>query len=91
MTSTQTEAGRRVVAQISTTLDGRVSGPKGPSDMEVVARYAGEQVDRLLIDLVPEVAGGGAKLFEDGLPPSSWSLTDAVTADDGALLLTYDR
>jgi dihydrofolate reductase len=200
MTSTQPEAGRRVVAQISTTLDGRVSGPKGPSDMEVVARYAGsdaaharsaealaaattallgrvnyegfygywppvavdetadprdrniarwlddvekvvfsttmtdatwansriaergpveevrqlrgtdggdilvvnsvsiirqllagEQVDRLLIDLVPEVAGGGATLFEDGLPPSSWSLTDAVTAADGALLLTYDR
>jgi hypothetical protein len=30
-------------------------------------------------------------LFEDGLPPSSWSLTDAVTAADGALLLTYDR
>jgi dihydrofolate reductase len=188
------------VAQISTTLDGRVSGPKGPSDMEVVARYAGsdaaharsaealaaattallgrvnyegfygywppvavdetadprdrniarwlddvekvvfsttmtdatwansriaergpveevrqlrgtdggdilvvnsvsiirqllagEQVDRLLIDLVPEVAGGGATLFEDGLPPSSWSLTDTVTAADGALLLTYDR
>ena len=41
MTSTQTKAGRRVVAQISTTLDGRVSGPKGPADMEVVARYAG--------------------------------------------------
>jgi len=200
MTSTQPKSGRRVVAQISMTLDGRVSGPKGPSDMEIVARYAGsdaaharsaealaaattallgrvnyegfygywppvavdetadprdrniarwldhvekvvfsttmtdatwansriakrgpveevrqlrgtdggdilvvnsvsiirqllagEQVDRLLIDLVPEVAGGGATLFEDGLPPSSWSLTDAVTAADGALLLTYDR
>jgi dihydrofolate reductase len=52
---------------------------------------AGEQLDRLLIDLVPEVSGGGATLFEDGVPRSSWSLTDAVTADDGALLLTYDR
>ena len=52
---------------------------------------AGEQLDRLLIDLVPEVAGGGATLFEDGSPPSWWSLTDAVAADDGALLLTYDR
>jgi dihydrofolate reductase len=51
----------------------------------------GEQLDRLLIDLVPEVAGGGATLFEDGLPRSSWSPTDAVTADDGALLLTHDR
>jgi hypothetical protein len=52
---------------------------------------AGDQLDRLLIDLVPEVVGGGATLFEDGMPPSSWSLTDAVTAADGALLLTYDR
>jgi hypothetical protein len=40
---------------------------------------------------VPEVSGGGAVLFEDGLPRSSWSLTQAVNADDGALLLTYDR
>jgi dihydrofolate reductase len=193
-------AGRRVVAQISTTLDGRVSGPEGPADMEMIGRYAGsdaahtrsadalaaattalmgrinyegfygywppvatdetadprdrniarwlddvdkvvfsttmtdaawansrvtdrdpveevrhlrdteggdilvvnsvsiirqllagEQLDRLLIDLLPEVAGGGIALFEDGLPRSTWSLTDAVTADDGALLLTYDR
>jgi dihydrofolate reductase len=198
--SAQTKAGRRVVAQISMSLDGRVTGPEGPSDMEIIAGYAGsdaaharsaealaaattallgrvnyegfygywppvaadetadprdrniarwlddvekvvfsttmtdaawansriadrgpveearqlrgteggdilvvnsvsiirqllagEQLDRLLIDLVPEVAGGGATLFEDGLPRSSWSLTDAVTADDGALLLTYDR
>jgi hypothetical protein len=37
----ETKTGRRVVAQITTTLDGRVSGPKGPDDMEVVARYAG--------------------------------------------------
>jgi dihydrofolate reductase len=198
--SAQTKGGRRVVAQISMTLDGRVTGPGGPSDMEVIGRYAvsdaaharsaealsaattallgrlnyegfygywppiagdekadprdrniarwlddvekivfsttmtdapwansriadrepveevrqlrgteggdmlvvnsvsiirqllaGEQLDRLLIDLVPEVAGGGTPLFEDGLPRSSWSLTDSVTADDGALLLTYDR
>jgi dihydrofolate reductase len=198
--SAQTKSGRRVVAQISTTLDGRVTGPDGPADMEVIGRYAvsdaaharsaealaaattallgranyegfygywppivadetadprdrniarwlddvekvvftttmtdapwtnsrvakggpveeveqlrstdggdilvvnsvsiirqllaGEQLDRLLIDLVPEVSGGGATLFEDGVPRSSWSLTDAVTADDGALLLTYDR
>ena len=198
--SAQTKAGRRVVAQISMTLDARVTGPEGPADMEVIASYAGsdaahartaealgaattallgrlnyegfygywppvaldetadprdrniarwlddvekvvfsttmtdapwsnsriadrgpveevrelrgteggdilvvnsvsiirqllagEQVDRLLIDLVPEVAGGGTALFEDGTPHSSWSLTGAVTADDGALLLTYDR
>ena len=198
--STQTKAGRRVVAQISMTMDARVTGPEGPADMEVIAGYAGsdaahartaealtaattallgrlnyegfygywppvahdesadprdrnigrwldevekvvfsttmtdapwansriadrepveevrqlrtteggdilvvnsvsiirqllagEELDRLLIDLVPEVAGGGTTLFEEGVPRSSWSLTDAVTADDGALMLTYDR
>jgi dihydrofolate reductase len=52
---------------------------------------AADQIGRLLIDLVPEVAGGGASLFEDRPPPSTWSLTEAVTAKDGALLLTYDR
>jgi hypothetical protein len=30
-------------------------------------------------------------LFEENLPRSTWSLTDAVTGADGALLLTYDR
>jgi dihydrofolate reductase len=198
--SGRNEAGRTVVAQISMTLDGRVSGPGGPGDMEIVAGHAGsdaahqraadalgaattalmgrgnyegfyaywppvaadenadprdraiarwlddvekivfsntmkdarwknsriahdspvqevrrlrvteggdilvvnssslirqlitgEELDRLHIDLVPEIAGGGAMLFEDGLPPSSWTLTNSVTADDGTLLLTYDR
>ena len=41
MTSAQTKAGRRVVAQISLTMDGRVSGPEGPADMEVIAAHAG--------------------------------------------------
>ena len=198
--SRQSESGRRVVAQISMTLDGRVNGPAGPGDMEVVARHAGtdaahqraaqvlgaattalmgrgnyegfygywppvardetadprdraiarrlddlekvvfsktmkdapwknsrvadagpveevrrlrathggdivvvnssslirqliagEELDRLHIDLVPEVAGSGATLFEDGLPPSSWTLAKSVIADDGTVLLTYER
>jgi len=184
--SAQTESVRKVVAQISMSLDGRVSGPDGPNDMELIGGYAGsdaaharsaealgaattallgrvnyegfytywppvaadetadprdrniarwlddvekvvfsttmtdaswansriadrkpvdevqalrgdeggdilvvnsvsiirqllagEQLDRLLIDLVPEVLGGGVVLFEDGLP-SSWSLTESI-------------
>ncbi len=39
--SAQTKAGRRVVAQISMSLDGRVTGPDGPADMEIIAGYAG--------------------------------------------------
>jgi hypothetical protein len=52
---------------------------------------AAEELDGLHIDLVPEVAGGGATLFEDGLPSSTWTLPKSVTADDGAVQLTYDR
>lgn len=51
---------------------------------------AGE-VDRLSINLAPEVVGGGARLFEDGLPASSWSLTDLSTSESGAVWVIYDR
>jgi dihydrofolate reductase len=51
---------------------------------------AGE-LDRLSITLCPELVGGGARLFEDGIPASSWTLTDLSTSDSGALCLLYDR
>jgi dihydrofolate reductase len=198
--SERTNGGRRVVAQISLTMDGRVSGPKGPDDMEAIGSHAvtdaahersaralessttallgrvnyegfygywppvandesadprdrniarwlddvekvvfsntmtdaewvnarvaedgpaeevrrlratqggdilvvnsssiirqlleAGELDRLLIDLVPELVGDGARLFEEGLPSSTWTLTDSTIADDGTVLLTYDR
>ena len=48
-------------------------------------------LDCLSITLCPEVAGGGARLFEDGLPPASWSLRESTTTESGALCLLYDR
>ncbi|WP_026874150.1 dihydrofolate reductase family protein [Jiangella gansuensis] len=51
---------------------------------------AGE-IDRLMINLCPELAGGGATLFVDGVPRTSWSLTDLSTSESGALCLVYDR
>lgn len=51
---------------------------------------AGE-VDRLSINLAPELVGGGARLFEDGLPASSWTLTDLSKSDSGAVWMFYDR
>ncbi|WP_433197778.1 dihydrofolate reductase family protein [Nocardia sp. CA-107356] len=51
---------------------------------------AGE-LDRLIITLCPELVGGGARLFEDGVPATSWSLTDLSTTDSGAVVLVYDR
>ena len=51
---------------------------------------AGE-VDRMVINLAPELVGGGARLFEDGVPQTSWSLTDLTTSETGATFLVYDR
>jgi dihydrofolate reductase len=50
-----------------------------------------DALDRLSITLCPEVAGGGARLFEDGLPPSSWTLRQNVVTESSALCLHYDR
>ena len=50
-----------------------------------------DALDRLSITLCPEVAGGGARLFEDGLPSSSWKLSHCATTESGALCLLYDR
>lgn len=50
-----------------------------------------DALDRLSITLCPEIAGGGARLFEDGLPPSSWTLRQSIVTGSGALCLLYDR
>ena len=51
---------------------------------------AGE-LDRLSVTLCPEIVGGGRRLFDDGLPAASWSLTDMATTESGAICLIYDR
>jgi dihydrofolate reductase len=50
-----------------------------------------DALDRLSITLCPEVAGGGVRLFEDGLPPSTWKLSESNVTESGALCLIYDR
>jgi dihydrofolate reductase len=50
-----------------------------------------DALDRLSITLCPEVAGGGACLFEDGLPSSSWTLRQSTPTESGAVCLLYDR
>jgi len=49
-----------------------------------------DRLDRLSVTLCPEVVGGGARLFEEGLPPSSWTLRRSKTTESGALCLLYD-
>jgi dihydrofolate reductase len=50
-----------------------------------------DELDRLSITLCPEIAGGGIRLFEDGVAPGSWKLIDTSTTESGALCLLYDR
>jgi dihydrofolate reductase len=44
-----------------------------------------DALDRLSITLCPEVAGDGARLFEDGLPASSWTLRQSTPTESGAV------
>ena len=61
------------------------------SSSVIRALLAADEVDRLSITLDPELVGGGARLFEDGLPATSWKLADATPTESGALCLVYDR
>ena len=61
------------------------------SSSVIRALLAADEIDRLSITLDPEVVGGGARLFEDGLPASSWKLADCKPTESGALCLFYDR
>jgi dihydrofolate reductase len=57
----------------------------------IKALLAADEVDRLSITLAPELVGGGDRLFEDGLPATSWQLADSTPTESGAICLLYDR
>jgi dihydrofolate reductase len=48
-------------------------------------------LDRLFLIICPEIAGGGERLFDDGLPASKWKLTRQETGELGEMALIYDR
>lgn len=48
-------------------------------------------IDRLYLMTTPEIAGGGLRLFEDGLPATRWKLTLHETGDLGETALVFDR
>lgn len=57
----------------------------------IKALLADDLLDRLFLMIVPEIAGGGERLFEDGLPGSKWTLTHRETGELGEVALVYDR
>ncbi|MEI5100643.1 dihydrofolate reductase family protein [Streptomyces sp. PmtG] len=52
---------------------------------------AADLLDRLQLLICPEIAGGGRRLFDDGLPGSRWRLTHQETGELGETALVYDR
>ena len=52
---------------------------------------AADLVDRLHLMICPEIAGGGPRLFDDGLPGSKWAVTHQEIGELGELALVYDR
>ena len=52
---------------------------------------AADLLDRLYLMICPEVAGGGPRLFDDGLPASKWRLTHHETGELGETAVVYDR
>ncbi|WP_169981239.1 dihydrofolate reductase family protein [Microbispora sp. H10836] len=48
-------------------------------------------LDRLYLMILPEIAGGGWRLFDDGLPATKWTLTHQRTGELGEIAMVYDR
>ncbi|TCM49477.1 dihydrofolate reductase family protein [Kribbella sp. VKM Ac-2568] len=61
------------------------------SSSVIKALLAADELDRLSITLAPELVGGGERLFEDGIPATSWKLVFSAPTESGALCLLYDR
>lgn len=52
---------------------------------------AADLLDRLYLMITPEIAGGGQRLFEDGLPATKWTLTHHEVGELGEMAMIYDR
>jgi dihydrofolate reductase len=50
-----------------------------------------DAVDEFSITLCPELPSGGARLFADDLPASSWRLEQHAATESGAICLLYNR
>ncbi|WP_104665082.1 dihydrofolate reductase family protein [Ensifer adhaerens] len=50
-----------------------------------------DMIDRLYLLICPEIAGGGERLFEDGLPGTSWSVAHQEAGSRGEIAVVYDR
>ncbi|MEV7289589.1 dihydrofolate reductase family protein [Streptomyces sp. NPDC093252] len=57
----------------------------------IKALLSADLVDRLYLMVFPEITGGGGRLFEDGLPGTSWRLAAQERGELGELAVVYER
>ncbi|MGW0250865.1 dihydrofolate reductase family protein [Nocardia goodfellowii] len=78
-----------VVAELKAGGTGDILVNTSPSVIK--ALLAADLLDRLYLLICPEIAGDGQRLFDDGLPGSTWRLTHQEVGELGELALVYDR
>ena len=83
------EAPETVIAELRSSGAGDILVNSSPTVLRQL--LAADAIDRLELLVVPEVAGGGTRLFEPGLPATGWTLARHEVGARGELALTYDR
>jgi dihydrofolate reductase len=78
-----------VVAELKAAGEGEILVNSSASVIK--ALLSADLVDRLYLIICPEIAGGGERLFEDGLPASKWTVTYQELGDQGEMAFVYDR
>ncbi|WP_148588928.1 dihydrofolate reductase family protein [Streptomyces sp. WAC01526] len=78
-----------VVAELKATGAGDILVNSCPSVIKPL--LAADLLDRLYLMIFPEIAGGGQRLFDDGLPASKWTLIHQATGELGEIAMVYDR
>jgi dihydrofolate reductase len=78
-----------VVAELKATGEGDILVNSSASVIK--ALLSADLLDRLYLLILPEILGGGQRLFDDGLPSSKWKLTHQETGDLGEIAMVYDR
>jgi dihydrofolate reductase len=78
-----------VVAELKASGEGEILVNSSVSVIK--ALLSADLLDRLYLLICPEIAGGGQRLFDDGLPASKWKLTHHEIGELGEMAVVYDR
>jgi dihydrofolate reductase len=78
-----------VVSELRATGEGDILVNSSASVIK--ALLSADLLDRLHLMIFPEVVGGGQRLFDDGLPASTWTLARQRVGVLGEMAMVYDR